>query len=191
MKKILLTILIIIIVLSINVLAVNIDIGSAAIDRNSSAVSYTEVDKNNPANASGKISKVEIFAVSGYDMANVEVGIFYIVSGNNLSTRDSEVIGTVVGGSKQTFAVDLNVVEGDYIGAYWSGGRIELTSGTATGNWRLAGDNIPCTNVTFELYANRTISLYGYSAAGWSHKWNTATISKWNGQVITKWNGLQ
>jgi len=192
MKKILL-IIFIFLALSILVLAA-ISIGSPAIDRTGSIpTGYTEVDKNNPANESGTVNKVEIFAVSGNDMEGVEVGIFYIVSGDNLSTRDSEYIGAIVGGSVQTFDVDLTVEAGDYIGLWWSGGRIEYTSGTATGDWRKAGDNIPCTNVAFGFYANRMMSIHGYYEApvGWDHKWNTQTISKWNTKEIIKWNGLE
>ncbi|RXG66767.1 hypothetical protein ES695_01440, partial [Candidatus Atribacteria bacterium 1244-E10-H5-B2] len=70
MKKILLIISTIILILSVNVLAVDIDIGMPAIDRSASITSgYTEVDKNNPANISGTVNKVEIFAVTGNDMA--------------------------------------------------------------------------------------------------------------------------
>jgi hypothetical protein len=126
MKKILLIISTIILILSVNVLAVDIDIGMPAIDRSASITSgYTEVDKNNPANISGTVNKVEIFAVTGNDMANVEVGIFYEESADHLTTRDSEFIGTVVGGPVQTFDVDLTVEAGDYIGVFWTGGRIE------------------------------------------------------------------
>ena len=154
---------------------------------------YTEVDKNNPANESGTVNKVEIFAVSGNDMENVEVGIFYIVSGDNLSTRDSEFIGAVVGGSVQTFDVDLTVVAGDVIGIYWTGGRIEQDTSGAVGDWRKSGDNIPCTNAAFSFYASRCISIHGYYEApvGWDHKWNTKEIVKWNNKEIIKWNGLE
>jgi hypothetical protein len=166
MKKILLIIFIVILILSVNVLAVDIDIGMPAIDRSGSVTGgYTEVDKNNPANESGTINKVRIYALSGYDMTDVEVGIFYIVSGNNLTTRDSAFIGTVVGGSVQTFDVDLTVVAGDYIGLFWTGGRIEKDESGAVGDWRKGGDNIPCTNTLFSFYADRCVSLYGFFLA--------------------------
>jgi len=29
------------------------------------------------------------------------------------------------------------------------------------------------------------------AVAGWSHKWNTVTISKWNTTTFSKWNGLE
>lgn len=194
MKKIILTILIIITILSINVLAVDIDIGCAAIDRGSSLASKTLVNKGNPANADGTITNVEIYAVSGYTLTNCEVATFYCPDPtfypDKLSTRDYEFIGDVVGGSKQTFAVDLTVYAGDYIGIYASLYLERETSG-GEGVWYISGDTIPCTNQAFSFNSTWVVSLYGYSAVGWAHKWNTATISKWNGQVITKWNGLQ
>jgi len=193
MEEILLIVAIVLIFQTV-VLAVDIDIGMPAIDRAASVLSgYTEVDKNNPANISGTVNKVEIFAVTDNDMANVEVGIFYIVSGDNLTTRDSEFIGTVVGGSVQTFDVDLTVEAGDYIGLYWTGGRLEYDTSEPVGDWRKSGDNIPCTNAAFTLYVDRCISIHGYYEApvGWDHKWNTKTISKWNTKEIMKWNGLE
>ncbi|MBA7585631.1 hypothetical protein ES708_27617 [subsurface metagenome] len=145
-----------------------INIGMPAIDRSASIMSgYTEVDKNNPANISGTVNKVEIFAVTGNDMANVEVGIFYeestIRNQSRLTTRDSKFIGTVVGGSVQTFDVNLTVEAGDYIGIFWTGGRLEYDSSGPVGDWRKAGDNIPCTNVAFEFYSSRCMSIHGYS----------------------------
>ncbi|MBA7588436.1 hypothetical protein ES708_30494 [subsurface metagenome] len=140
----------------------DIDIGCPAIDRSASITSgYTEVDKNNPANISGTVNKVEIFAVTGNDMANVEVGIFYEESANRLTTRDSAFIGTVIGGSVQTFDVNLTVVAGDYIGVYFTGGRLEYDPSGPVGDWRKANDHIPCTNVAFDFYSGRCMSLHG------------------------------
>ena len=191
MKKILLTILTIITILSINVLAVDIDIGCPAIDRGSSLGVRTMVNKGNPANADGIITNVEIYACSGYTLTNCEVAIFYVVSGNNLTTRDYEYIGNVVGGSKQTFAVNLDVHTGDYIGIY-ADNYLERDTSGGDGLWYVSGDKIPCTNQAFDLNSAWVVSLYGYSAAeGWSHKWNTQSITKWNTKEFTKWNGLE
>jgi hypothetical protein len=192
MKKIL---LLIFIFLALSILALAaISIGSPATDRTGSIPDgYTEVDKNNPANEGGTVNKVEIFAVTGNDMTDVEVGIFYIVSGDNLTTRDSEYIGTVVGGSVQTFDVDLTVEIGDFIGVYWTDGRIEYDATGPVGDWRKSGDQIPCTNTTFAFYSSRCMSIHGYYEApvGWDHKWNTQSISKWNTKEFSKWDGLE
>ena len=84
-----------------------IDIGLPAINRTSyGGENYTYVSKDNPANDSGEIKGVEIWAYT--DLANVEVATFYVVSGDNLSVRDSEVIGSVVAGAKRTFEVKTN-----------------------------------------------------------------------------------
>ena len=134
-----------------------ITIGAGATNMSSTLPPATWVDKNNPANETGKITSIEIYAVTGYgDLLNCEVGIFYVVSGNNLSTRSNVTLGTVTQGSKQTFTEDsesnpinMDVTAGDYIGLYWTGaGRIERAVSGA-GSWGVGGDNIPCTNVTF------------------------------------------
>lgn len=164
MKKIILAILIMILAFSVNVIATEITIGSVAIDRSyDEGGGYTRINKDNPANATGKITKIEIWANN--TMHNVEVAIFYVVSGNILSTRDYKVIGTVPAGSKQTFETDLDVQEGDYLGVYYSSGDLEKDIGGGyVGIWYVSGDRIPCTDVNFEFSAGRTYSLYGTGA---------------------------
>ena len=169
-----------------------IDIGDEAINRtNGWADVITIVNQGNPANETGIITSIEIWA--HLNMSNVEVATFFVVSGNNLSTRDTHTIGSVTAGSKQTFSgLNLSVQAGDYIGISFSAGSIECDS-SGSGNWNLAGDNIPCTDTTFTSLAGWHISLYGTGAtpaAGWPHKWNGITIGKLNGAVITKWNGI-
>jgi len=162
MKKILLIIFTIILILSVNVLAVDIDIGSPAIDRGSVRQSgYTYVDQANPANETGKIISVEIYAVSGQDLVDCEVATFFVVSGNNLSTRDTQVIGAVVGGAKRTFVVNLNVFAGDFVGIHFTAGQVESIGSGFIGVWSKVGDQIPCENVTFSSFGGDAISLYG------------------------------
>ncbi|MBA7510899.1 hypothetical protein ES705_02888 [subsurface metagenome] len=193
MKKILLIIFTIILILSINVLAVDIDIGMPAIGRSYyMGNNITLVIKDNPADATGKITTVEIWSYT--DLANVEVATFYVVSGNNLSTRDTEYIGTVTSGAKRTFSVDLDVQTGDYLGIYLvDGDYIEKDNVGYTGIWYKAGDQISCADTAFSFQTDSTISLYGTgaTAVGWDHKWNTQIISKWNTKEIVKWNGLE
>lgn len=142
-----------------------IDVGSPAIDRAEYIGSgYTIVLKDNPANATGVIDHIEIYMDYG-DNKVIEVASFYVVSGNNLSTRDSSGALTVNPGLN-TFnapgdftAFDIN--EGDYIGIqipegayidyYWTGGA---------GRWYYYGDAIPCTNTTFLVDADYIFSLY-------------------------------
>jgi len=191
MKKILLIVLTIILILSINVLAVDIDIGMPAINRALYwTYNYTVVARANPANESGKITSIEIWA--NVSLVNCKVATFYEGASNVLTTRDWELIGDVPSGSKQTFSVNLDVQTGDYIGIYFTGGRIERDTAGISDNWYKAGDQIPCTDVTFSVDTGDIISLYGTGVTvAVGIKWNGVTISKWNGVVITKWNGLE
>lgn len=139
-----------------------IDIGAAAIDRASYTGSFTIIGKENPANDTGSITSVEIWAYS--NLSNCEVATFFVVSGNNLSTRDYETIGSVTAGSKQTFSgLNMDVQTGDYLGIYYSAGNLE-TDTSGSGDWYYAGDKIPCTNQAFTSENNITNSLYGTGA---------------------------
>ena len=142
-----------------------IDIGNSATNRASSgSFALTMVDKNNPANATGKITEIKIYIVNRINptsVAGVKVATFY-ADGNNLTTRDSVSLGTVESGAVRTFTVDLEVHEGDYIGVTASGtGGVERDDDSGVGYWTLIGDYIPCTDELFSFYADRTISLYG------------------------------
>jgi len=171
----------------------DIDIGSAA---TASDTNYPFVDtvivKDNPANDSGRITSIEVYAQSGEDMSDFEVATFYSTGTNQFSTRDNVYIGTVIGGAKRTFSVNLNVEAGDYIGFYKSAGWIEMNSDGGAGYWYyIDEDRIPCTELDFTLtgYTTRRISLYGTGTTEVGIKWNGVTITKWNGITITKING--
>lgn len=160
MKKIILIIAIVFCIFQMIVLAAAISIGNAAIDRPGYTGSNTTlVERMNPANATGKITSVEVYTYE--DCANAQVGIFYVASGlDNLSTRDWEYIGTITAGAKRTFTVNLDVEEGDFIGIYIDG-KLEVTLSGIPGIWLKGGDNVPCDDVPFTTVDNRTISLYG------------------------------
>jgi len=197
MKKILLIIAITFCIFQMVVLATDIDIGIPAIDRvQGFDANNTLINKINPANADGEITQIEIWAAG--TIAGCEVATFYRPdpSGfpNNFTTRDTEYIGDVLSGSKQTFEVSLNVHEGDYIGMFYTSGGVEWTTdGADPGElWYAYGDKIPCTNQLFDLGGTQGISLYGTGVAvGWTHLWNTKEISKWNTKEILKWNALE
>ena len=186
MKKILLIIAITFCIFQMVVLATDIIIGSPATDRPSSlSDNITSVCMENPANASGKIISVEIYAydAEAWPMTGIEVATFFVVSGNNLSTRDSQALANITTSGKHIREVDLNVVEGDYLGIFYSGGYIERDTTGFDGIWFISGDNIPCSDVTFGVFGGDTISLYGTGET-------TPTGITWNGIVITKWNGI-
>jgi len=183
MKKILLIIAFILCIFQMVVLATAIDIGSAAINRNSSVTyGYTLINKDNPANESGKITSVDIWA--NVSLTSCQIATFFVVSGDNLSTRDTYYIGTVQLGFKRTFTVDLDVQAGDYIGIYYPSGEIESNDTGYSGVWFSSGDLIPCTNHGFSTQSGDTMSLYGIGAT-------TPAGVTWNGIVITKWNGIE
>ncbi|MBA7552390.1 hypothetical protein ES705_44951 [subsurface metagenome] len=139
---------------------IDIDIGYPAIDRESSLAGLrTAIMAGNPANAAGTITTVEVYAYS--DMIDCEVATFFVVSGNKLSTRDWEAIGTVTAGSKQRFTVNLDVQIGDYIGIKWQSGSIERYIVGGDGLWHTASDQIPCTNYEFSFGTAWIASLYG------------------------------
>lgn len=137
-----------------------IDIGTLAIDRAGGAPSSdsTVVCIENPANDSGSITYVEIWL---FQTGNVEVATFIDEGSNVLSTRDSENLGSVSSGSKQTFSgLDMTVVTGDFLGFYSFSGRI-VRDTFGSGYWNTDGDWIPCSSKGFGFNEDRTISLYG------------------------------
>lgn len=138
-------------------------IGREAKNRSSGVETHTLINKGVVANASGKLTSVEIYC--NISLANCKVATFYVVSGNNLSTRDHQLIGAVPAGSKQILSVDLNVVAGDYLGLYYPTGRIDNDLSGGAGMWyTLNSDNIPCTNKTFQSVSGYILSLEG---KGW------------------------
>jgi hypothetical protein len=66
----------------------------------------------------------------------------------------------------------------------------------ACGNYVFSCDYYGDDRYAFVMYRDVTNSktyvvVFDSGAVGWSHKWNTATISKWNTTTFSKWNGLE
>lgn len=95
-------------------------------------------------------------------MTGVKVAIFYLVSGNNLSTRAYHSIGDVSVGY-HSYIVDLDVEAGDLIGIHFSSGGVSRDNITSWGYYTTIGDYIPCEDYGFSVYADRIISLHGTS----------------------------
>jgi len=148
-----------------------ITIGAGATSRTSYwGNNVTYVSMAGTASGDGEIDTWELyFRANG---ASVEVATFYVVSGNNLSTRDTETIGDVASGSKQTFTaptiLGTTVLTGDYAGVSLPTGWIEADKTGGTGVWYASGDNIPCTNQAFSLLSNDDVSVYGTGSGGYS-----------------------
>jgi len=195
MKKILLIVALVLCIFQMVVLATAIDIGSPAIDRTNWYGEYmTFIEMGNPANETGKITSVEIYAYSA--MSGVKVAIFYRPDPDNypayFTARNNETIGNVALGYNQ-FEVNLDVVVGDFIVLYWTAGGIEKDSSGGSGAYFKVGDQTGCSNTEFTLEPNCVLSLYGTGTTevGWPHKWNTLTIGKWDTKEIVKWNDLE
>ena len=139
-----------------------IDIGALAIDRTTSRTSgYTYVAKDNPANASGIITTVKLWALA--DLISCRAGTFYTINANTLKCRDSTSIGNVSPGSEQTFTgLSIIVQEGDYIGCYFFSGNIEADTEGFAGLWRCEGKFInPGDEAEYTFSSFHAISLYG------------------------------
>jgi len=146
-----------------NTLMANIYIGNPAIDWGGIAYpGYTYVTRVNPANATGKILSIELWVLA-LGFKNCKIATFYEVGDNYLSTRDTEFIGDVPGDSTlQIINVNLNVAAGDYIGIYFENAFLSYWPASSEGKWILEGDQIPCTNVLFDLSEHSGLySLYG------------------------------
>jgi hypothetical protein len=159
-----------------------IDIGAEATDRsgNGGIWDNTIVNSANPANASGVLTYCEIFLLSGYPGVDVWVGTFS-ASGNVLTCRDSESIGAVSSGSKQTASgLDIDVLLGDYFGAHDKGPSgtavIERDATGGPGYWLYVGECIDSSDSeTFNWSANRVMSLYGEGEEGATEKESSDT----------------
>lgn len=140
---------------------VPIDIGSTAIDRlYYENYNNTLISKNNPANASGKITKIEVYF--NLTVYNWKIAIFQEVSANRFTTRSYAVMPSGPHDPGwHTFDVDLNVQEGDYIGFYLTNGQID-SDYSGLGIWAVWGaDKIPCVDQEFSFYDTYKDSLYG------------------------------
>ena len=145
----------------------DIDVGPGAVDLTSLLTdSDTNIEKANPANLDGKITSVEIWAVS--DLDGCKVGIFYTINGDTFKCRSAATIGHVTSGSKQTFSgLSLDVVAGDYIGIYYSSGQIEYQGTGGAGVWWKSGDHcVVDDELVFSFGSGDIIAIYGIGATG-------------------------
>jgi len=146
-----------------------INVGAEATDRDStvSAANITVIGKAGPANDSGVISSVEIW--SNVTLQGVIIAIFEEVSANHFTARDQQAIANVEAGAKRTFGVSLNIEAGDFIGLYYSLGKMERCAAGGSGYWALIGDYTECIDEDFgSLDTGHDISLKGIGATGLS-----------------------
>lgn len=143
----------------------DIDVGAIPIDRNNViSATYTLIAKDNPANASGTLQNVKVYA-GALAILGFRVGTFYITNGNTLKCRDSVVLGDVAADTLETFTgLSIAVEIGDYIGCYWATtGVIEASDSGMAGVWYILAEYIdPGDEVEYTLMAGWAMSLYGY-----------------------------
>lgn len=163
-----------------------ITIGAAAIDRSyesSYLHGFTYVNKGGAASGSGEITSNEIWLNTKSSATDIYVGTFS-ASGNVLTCRDSESIGDIATGSKQTQSgLTITVVTGDYWGCYDKGSdtpdaQLELDIEGFNDVWAYLGECIdPTDSQTFTLYADDAVSLYGEGGTAVTEKTSSDTGS--------------
>jgi len=139
-----------------------IDIGIKVVSDSSRGSGTTRVNKDNPANLTGKITTIDIEVKSG-GVTGLIVAIFENVGGNNLTARSAQLIGDLAEGLHEGISVDLDVVAGDYIGSYHVSGYLWGNGGAGAGEWYLDGDHTECVSETFSAWTNVTY-LWGDGA---------------------------
>ena len=144
--------------------ATDIDVGPGAVySVHSFGWSTTLLAKGNPANDSGWLDTIEVFAYSS--MQGAKVGTFS-GSGTSYTNRDCETIGGVTAGSKQTYTGLSCVVQtGDFLGIYWSAGYIRISGGVSGDAYYLAGDQCGTGAKTYYIYHHYP-SIYGTGDTG-------------------------
>ncbi len=122
---------------------------------------YTNVDKNNPANATGTLHTVKVYPVA--PITALRVGTFYTTNSNTLKCRDSELLGDVAPNAESTFTgLSIAVVTGDYIGCYFAYGFISAQLAGFPGLWIYHGESIdPGDEAEYDFFPGPCLSLYG------------------------------
>ena len=138
-----------------------LDIGPGATNRaNTNVADFTMIDTANPANVDGEITSVELWFNTS--ATGVKVGTFEYISGTSFDLRDSETLGAVTAGSKQTFSgLNIACVSGDYIGIYFATGLIDWSASGGSGVYYLAGDQFGAGSQSYTISADTAFSIYG------------------------------
>ncbi len=143
----------------------DIDVGSAASDRDGAYGNlFTYIDLNNPANSTGVIDTVQIWAAT--NVAGMRVGTFYFVAGTTYTCRHSVAIGNLTAGLQTFTGLNLAVVAGDFLGYYCDSGTIDATLG-GVGVISKAGEAIdPGDSASYNAESDTAISLYAIGCTG-------------------------
>lgn len=144
-----------------------ITIGAGAANYGSAcSTGNTEIDKTNPANATGVLTTFQVYA--GATISNFKIGTAY-GSGTSFTSRDYVSIGEVTSGSVQTFTgLACDVQTGDYIINHAPSGHIRYSTTGGSGVVYRSGDSFDGEAHTYTVgYASSRLSIYstGISAA--------------------------
>lgn len=130
---------------------------------------FTRVAVNNPANATGTIDSVCVWANS--NMTGIEYASFIDEGGNVLSTNgDTNGSNLAAAAGQQTthtapgdfsaFAIS----SGEHIGIWWTGGALDRDITASSPAWLDGGDQVPCISSQFTYEENRELALYAVGA---------------------------
>jgi len=154
-----------------------IDIGAPAIDRSQYFLGDTVLSADNPANAAGVLTSLELWLYIAINAGTCKVGTFY-GGGTSWTCRDYVTLGAIAAGSKQTIS-GLNIAVGinDLIGFYNSTGGIDTEATGGSGMYYYFGDNFPGAN-PYTFYSGYRSSVYGIGL-------QAATVTTQSATVIT------
>jgi len=145
----------------------SIDVGSSCTDRTGQLYGgSTQINLANPVTQTGKITSVQIWAK--ISIADIKVAIF-TKNGDNYTARSaSSYLGAVSSGAARTFTVDLDAVEGDYLGVYFlsNSEALEASNSGGTGIAVLSGDQTACVNQeAYNTFVGWATSVYATGIA--------------------------
>ncbi|MBE3143553.1 MAG: hypothetical protein IMZ61_06480, partial [Planctomycetes bacterium] len=144
----------------------NIDVGPGAANRaTNTTTAYTYIDLANPANATGKVTLIELWFDT--DATGVLVGSFAVNGGDptKYTNRAYGTIGAVASGAKRTFNApadftEFDVVTGDYLGVYMGTGLIDTDTLGGSGVYFKAGNQFGAGEQTYASAAAAAVSIY-------------------------------
>lgn len=135
--------------------------GMDAVNRASATeIGYTYILKDNPANATGKVTSIQMYVDSWQSSNTVTVATVYEVNTDTFTTRDWEYVYPSASGLN-TLTVDLDVTEGDYLAIYSGTIKIDMVTSGNSGYWRTTkfkgAHNLSSTTATYN--SGGTISV--------------------------------
>ncbi len=124
----------------------------------------TSINRNTPANASGKITSCSFYFK--VNSADTKFGTFY-GSGTSWTCRAFTAIGAVAAGSKQTFSgLNVSVSVGDLAGYYISAGNLYYDNSGGSGKMNCAGDQTETGVQTYIVWEAAGTDIPSIEASG-------------------------